>query len=153
MTVPLTLLTLTPLNGAVGGQVTPYSVRGATQTLDLIMDNPMGSQIHRTINGGLMDLTYDQFRKYKSTISCNDQQVPAFDGAKQGQVMQVDCCAELSYLTIGGTPARDVVTGSSRVEGDYTFYRPQLDMMIVSFRYSFQEWEAQYQWSLELEEV
>lgn len=151
--IPLTLLTITPLYGAVGPEPTPYSIRGATQTLELITDNPLGSQIRRTVNGGLMDLTYDQFRKYKSLISGTDHEVPAFDGAKQGSIVQVDCCAELAYKTVGGSPNRPVVSGSSRVEGDFTFYRPSLTMMVINFRQEFAEWEARYQWALELQEV
>lgn len=153
MPIPLTLLTITPISGGDGPALTPYSARGLSQTLEQIIENPLGSQIRRSINGGLIDLTYDQFRKYKSTISCTDHQTPAFDIAKQGQIVQVDCAAELSYLTIGGTPQRTVVSGSSRVEDDYTFYRPSLIMMVVAFRTAFQEWEANYQWTLELQEV
>ena len=150
MPIPLTLLTITPLSGAVG-ELTPYSARGLSQTLDLIMDSPMGQQIHRTINGGLLDLTYDQFRKYRSVISCTDQVAPAFDGMKQGAIVQVDCCIELSYLTAGGSPTRTVV--ASRTEGDYTFYRPRLTMMVIDFKETFAEWDARHQWSLTLEEV
>lgn len=153
MTVPLTLLKITPQYGAVGPVPTTYSIRGATQTLSLIMDNAMGTQIRRTINGGLMDLTYNQFRKYKSVISCTDYEAPAFDGAKQGSIVLVECIAELAYKTAGGSPQRSVVSGSSRVQGDYTFYRPVLTMMVVNFSQSFDEWESRYQWSLELEEV
>lgn len=153
MTIPLTLLTITPLSGFDGPSLTPYSARGLSQTLDQIIENPMGSQIRRSINGTLIDLTYDQFRKYKSSITCTDQETPAFDIAKQGQIVQVDCAAELSYLTAGGTPQRSVVAGSSRVEGDYTFYRPSLTMMVIAFRTDFQEWESRYQWTLELQEL
>ena len=153
MTVPLTLLTITPLSGEDGPLLTPYSARGLSQTLDLFMDSPFGTQIRRDINGGMLDLTYDQFRKYKSVISCTDQQAPAFDGARQGQIVQVDCAIELSYLTSGGSPNRAVVSGSSRIEGDYTFYRPSLTMMVINFNKSFEEWESIYQWSLELQEI
>lgn len=152
MPIPLTLLTITPQFSAVG-ELTPYSARGLTQTLDLIIESPMGNQIHRTINGSLLNLTYDQFRKYRSTISCSDQDTPAFDGLKQGDIVIVDCCAELSYKTAGGSPARTEISGSSREEGDYTFYRPRLTMMVINFRTSFEEWDAKTQWALELQEV
>ena len=153
MPTPLTLLTITPLYGDVGPEITPYSARGLNQSLELIMDSPVGNQIRRSINGTLIDLTYDQFRKYRSVITCTDQDVPAFDGARQGAIVQVDCCKELSYRTIGGAPSRTVVPGSSRVEGDFTFYRPRLTMMVINFRDEFAEWEAKVQWSLELQEV
>ena len=153
MVIPLTLLTITPLSGDDGIFVNPYSARGLNQTLDPIIDNPLGTQIRRDINGGLIDLTYDQFRKFKSVITCTDFQAPAFDGARQGMVVQVECAKELAYVTSGGSPSRTVVGGSSRVEGDFTYYRPSLTMMVISFQRSFAEWETGYQWSLELQEM
>lgn len=149
--VPLTLLTIAPVSD--GPMLTPYSARGLNQTLEPIIENPLGTQIRRSINGTLIDLTYSQFKKYRSVITCTDAQAPAFDGAEHGQIVTVDCCAELSYKTSGGSPSRTVVTGSSRVEGDWTYYRPQLTMMVVGFRQGFDEWRSDYQWSLELEEV
>ena len=98
-------------------------------------------------------MTYDQFRKYRSIITCTDFQAPAFDGARQGMIVQVDCAKELAYLTATGSPTRSVVPGSSRTEGSLTYYRPSLTMMVISFQRSFAEWESSYQWSLELQEV
>ena len=130
--------------------VPPYSTRGASQTLEPIQ---AAQQLRRTINGGLIDLSRPEFRKYRSTISCADQQPPAIDGVWPGQVVTVGCIAELSYKTSGGTPARSVVPGSARTEGDYTLYRPQLTMRVVSFSQDTDEYGATVSWSLELEEV
>ena len=55
----------------------PYSARGLTQTLEPI---EASVQLRRTVNGALADLSYEPFRKYKSTISCQDQEPPAVDG-------------------------------------------------------------------------
>jgi hypothetical protein len=65
----------------------------------------------------------------------------------------VGCISELSYLTAGGSPARTPVTGSSRTEGAYTFYRPSLTMRVVTFSQDTDEYGAETSWSLELEEV
>ena len=130
--------------------VPPYSVRGATQTLQPI---DAAQQLRRTINGALIDLSRAEFRKYRSTISCTDQQPPAVDGVWPGQIVTVGCISELSYRTVGGSPSRPLVSGSSRAEGDYTFYRPQLVMRVVSFSQDTDEYGASVSWSLELEEV
>ena len=138
------MLTLTGIG------VPPYSARGASQTLE-----PIGSsqQLRRTINGELIDISRAEFRKYRSTISCVDQQPPAVDGVWPGQVLTVGCISELSYKTSGGVPARNVVAGSTRSEGDYTFYRPSLTMRVVSFSQDTDEYGAEVSWSLQLEEV
>jgi len=144
----LTLLRLDPIG------IPPYSARGITQSLELI---DAASQMGRTVNGTLIDLSEPAFRKYRSTITCTDQQQPALDGVWPGQVLTVDCAAELSYLTSGGSPARPLASNTddpaTRTEGNFTFYRPRLTMMVVSYRTDFDEWGAAVNWSLELAEV
>ena len=130
--------------------VPPYSARGASQTLEPIQAS---QQLRRTINGELIDISRAEFRKYRSTISCVDQQPPAIDGVWPGRVLMVGCISELSYLTAGGAPARPVISGSSRTEGDYTFYRPSLTMRVVAFSQDTDEYGAAVSWSLQLEEV
>jgi hypothetical protein len=109
--------------------------------------------MRRTVNGALVDLSAVQFRKYRSSIVGNDQLPPAFDGIWPGQILTVSCLAELSYLTAGGTPQRPVVSGSSRVDGEFTFYRPELQMRVVSFSPVTDEWQARVGWTLDLEEI
>ena len=130
--------------------VPPYSARAATQSLEPI---DQAGQLRRTINGSLVDLSRSDFRKYRSTISCSDQRPPAVDGVWPGQAVTVDCIAELSYLTAGGSPGRTVVPGSPRNEGSFTFYRPRLSMRVVSFSTDTDEYGAVVSWSMELEEV
>jgi hypothetical protein len=79
--------------------------------------------------------------------------VPPLDGIWPGLVVTVDCMKELSYKTAGGSPARAVVPDSSRTEGDYTFYRPRLTMMVLAYNMSEDEYGAVNSWSLDLEEV
>jgi len=151
-----TLLFLTPLSGHEGLNLTPYSARGLTQTLEPIIGigsgSILGSLIRRTINAKLVNLIPTQFRKYQSTITCKDVNTPVLDGAWQGLVVQVDCVHELNYLT-GGSPQRSEVSGSSYTEGHFTFYRPQLIMMVLNIKSSRDEYGADYTWSAEFQEV
>lgn len=128
----------------------PFSVRGITQTLEPI---DAAKNLRRTVNAQLVSLSPALFQKYKSTIDCTDQQSPAFDAVEIGDVLTVSCIPELSYLTSGGSPSRPVVSGSSRVEGSYTFFRPSLTMMVVAKSQSTDEYGAAVSWSLELEEA
>ena len=146
MPIPATK-TLLVISGASG--IPLYSARGLTQVLTPI---EASSQIERSINGEVMDLSHPQFRKYDSEISCTDVETPALDGVWPGMEVEVECVAELSYPTSGGSPQREVVSGSSRVEGDFTFYRPVLQMVVVSFDIQLEEYAADYQWTLRLTE-
>ena len=130
--------------------VTRYSARGLTQSLDHI---EAAVQVARTVNGDLRDVSQEQFRKYKSTISCNDMKVPALGDVWPGRIVYVDCVAELAYETSTGGPSRDVVPGSSyEIEG-YTHYRPRLRMMVISYTVQFDEYRQAVGWQLNLEEV
>lgn len=140
----MTLLVLT------GMGVPPYSARGITQHLEPISG---AAQLFRSVNGVAMDFSAPQFRKYKTSITCDDQQAPALNGVWPGKVVTVECVCELAYLTAGGVPERPVVSGSERVEGDFTYYRPILDIMITAFNADNAEWAAGVAWTLEGEEV
>ena len=139
-----TLLTIAALG------IPPYSARGLRQTLTPIQQ---ASQVRRTVNGSLKDISFDGFKKYASTITGADQMPPAVDGIWPGLEVVVECISELSYKTAGGSPDRTVVSGSSRVVGDFTFYRPVLTMRIVSFNVDTDEWDAAVSWSMQLEEI
>lgn len=130
--------------------VVPYSARGLKQTLAPL---DQASQNKRTINGDLKDLSFDGFRKYKSTITGADQEPPAIDGIWPGLQVTVNCIYELSYKTSGGSPQRTVVAGSSHTSDVFTFYRPQLVMRIMSFSCERDEYGAAVSWSMDLEEV
>ena len=140
----MTLLVIT------GMGVPPYSARGISQSFTPIEG---AAQVLRSVNGVAMDFSHEQFRKYKTSITCSDQQAPALNGVWPGKVITVECAAELSYLTAGGAPARPVVPGSSRVDGDFTFYRPILELMVTAFNQGSGEWSAEVAWALEGEEV
>lgn len=143
--VDLTLLKLTGIG------VAPYSARGLTQTLAAI---DQAAQVRRTINGVLVDLGMAAFQKYKSTISCNDQLPPVCDGVWPGRSVEVECVAELCYVTSGGSAQRPAVAGSTRVEGALTYYRPVLQMRVISGpTMSTDEWAAGVNWQMDLEEI
>ena len=149
------LVIITPMSGDDGLHLPPYSARGLTQTLELISgaqnDNALGVTIRETINGELVNLFPTQFRKYQSIITCRDFQTPCLDAAYIGQLVTVECSAELSYPT-GGTPQRPEVSGSSRDADGFTFYRPILVMMLLGMRSNFDEFNAEYAWQLDLRE-
>lgn len=128
-----------------------YQARGLTQTLELIGE---AEQLERTINGRLADFSVPQFRKYKTTISVNDEvEFPPLDGVYPGMEITVDCALFLCYPNGRvGSPNRDEVSGSSYTENGYTFYRPQLLMRVRSFQSRVDEWKRQIGWSLEAEE-
>jgi hypothetical protein len=130
--------------------VPPYSARGLTQSLEPIDG---AAQLRRTVNGALADLSYEPFRKYKSTISGQDQEPPAIDGVWPGQSVEVGCIAELCFLNSGGGAVRTAVAGSARVEGDFSFYRPVLTMRVVGFSVSRDEYGAVVSWQMQLEEA
>lgn len=131
-----------------GALIPPYSIRKATQTWAPIAQQ---GDLRRTVNGELINLSAPQFEKYASVISCEDQQCPALDGVWKGRVVTVDWIAELAYLTAGGSPEKTVV--ASRVDGDYTFYRPRMSMMVVDYKQAFDEYGAKCGWELALEEI
>lgn len=143
MAVALTLLKITGL------EVAPYATRGATQTLRPIAQ---AAAMLRTVNGELDDLSLAQFRKFASTISCEDVKAPAFNGLWQGQEITVECISELSYKTVGGTPDRPVVTGSSYTLGDLTYYRPVIIFRVIDFNADTDEWGGKVNWTMQLEE-
>lgn len=127
-----------------------YSGAGLTQTLEPI-DQAMFQQ--RTVNGELTDLSVPRFRKFRSVISAKDIRPPSRDDVWPGLIVVVGCAYLLSYPTIGGTPSRSVVPGSSFTQGNFTFYRPLITFMVGKPTGAFEEWEAGYQWSIPLEEV
>jgi hypothetical protein len=143
-----------------GMGVPPYSIRGAQEQLQPIA---AAVQLHRTVNGDLVDFSEDQFQKYALTISCTDQQPPALAGQWPGrQTLTVDCISELAVPldtdlestddpeTIDG---RAVVEGSWRIESDFGFYRPQMSMLVTGFTATKDEYGATISWQLTLEEV
>ena len=136
-----TLLLITPTGLPV------YSSRGIRQSYA-----PVNADLRRTINGVLKNVMPSQMLKYKSTITCDDMNVPALDGVFPGTSLTINCVFELAYLN-GGTPQRTVVSGSSRTDGVFTYYRPQIVFLVRDYEVDVEEWGAKINWRLECEEV
>jgi hypothetical protein len=130
--------------------VPPYSAIGLKQTLQPIAQR---AQLKRTINGDLKDVGLSRFEKYTSQITGNDVDPPACDGVWQGKQVTVDCIAELCYATSTAGPQRTEVAGSSYERGGFTFYRPQLIMLVADFQWETDEWAATTSWTMTLEEI
>jgi hypothetical protein len=134
-----------------GHGIAPYSARGLTQTLEVVSE---AAVVARSVNGGLVNLSPPQFRKFRSTIACTDVAAPALAALWPGVVVDVDCVSELTYLTSLGSPVPDRTVAASRTEGDYTYDRLRLTMMVVApWTQSTDEYGASVQWQLELAEV
>lgn len=144
-----TILTMTDVT--LGKDVLPfYSSRDIEQTLDPI--DAAFSQ-RRTVNIELVDLSISRAQKYASVLSSTDRRPPSRDDVWPGRKVLVACAYLLSYPTIGGTNHRDILSGSTFVEGDFTFYRPLITFMLGKPTGRFKEWQAGYTWSLPLQEV
>jgi hypothetical protein len=133
--------------------VNPYSARQLRGTLAPIDAARGEDKLRRTVNGALIDISAPQMRRYKLEVSGNDMAAPALDGLWVGMQATVSCHVEFAYLTAGGAPGRTPVSGSQRVDGAFTYYRPQLLMMVVELSVTRQEWAAVAEWSLTLEEM
>jgi hypothetical protein len=127
-----------------------YQARGLTQTLTVIK---AASQLERTVNGALADISNPIFRKYVSKITCTDIHVPPLDNVWPGMIVTIDCAASLCYVTgTPGSPARPVV--ATWVQGNFTFYRPRLTMRVAETpSVHFEEWKHDVVWELDLEEI
>lgn len=142
--LPTTLLVIT------GMGVPPYSARGLTQTFQPIENS---GHLERSVNGPFIDFSNPAFKKYASKITCTDQDAPALSGIWIGALVTVQCVFEFSFLTANpSAQERPAVPGSTRTEGDFTFYRPQLEMVVMNFNASGEEYEALIRWELDLEE-
>lgn len=140
--------TLLVISGMGGFQ---YQARGLTQTLTPIHE---ATDNERSVNGTLLNLANPVFQKYASKITATDVDAPPLDGLWPGMEVTVSCALMLCYLTgRPGSPARPQVSGSSFVQGAFTFYRPQLEMRVMTLSQQFEEWKSDSGWSLELEEI
>lgn len=129
-----------------------YQARGLSQTLETIA---AASQLERTINGTLIDVSAPQFRKYQSKISIPDEvDAPPFDGIYPGMIVIVGCAVELSYPNGRvGSPRRPEVSGSSYSQNGYTFYRPVLTMLVRDVHTQLDEWGRKVASALDVEEM
>jgi hypothetical protein len=143
-----TLLQIIPLSGANALWLTPYAARGASQTIKQIGGS---DNLRRTVIGTMINLAPPWFHQYESTVTCKDVNAPCLDDAWRGMHVELHCCSELSYT--GSTPHRPVVPGSTRTEGAITFYRPILICMVMDIDPRFEEYEGQWTWRVDFQEL
>lgn len=125
---------LLALSGA-GFDLSDYSLRGLTASLQPISQS---AHITRDVNGNAMDLSVEQFRKYRVQISCADHESPGFaavssvgDGVWPGSLVTATLLPQLGAAT--------AIT---------------LNMMVIEpWAESADEYAATTSWSLTLEEV
>jgi hypothetical protein len=106
-----------------------------------------------TVNGELVDLSLARMHKYSSIISAHDVRPPSRDDIWPGKTVTVACAYLFSYPTSGGSAHRSVLSGSSFVQGAFTFYRPIMTFMLDDVGGSFDEWQAGYTWTISMNEV
>jgi|SRR5579859_2736760 len=135
-----------------GKDVLPfYSARGIIHKIGTISASKVQ---RRTVNMTLVNLAIPAAQKYTLTISAKDIRPPSRDDVWPGKEVTVGCGFWLSFPTVGGSPARDVVSGSLYNDGHgFTFYRPLITCMIGLLPRSFDEWNATNEWELDMEEV
>jgi hypothetical protein len=134
-----------------GPGIAPYSARGLVQTYEPIQAS---QHIEESVNGNLVVLSPKQFRKYRTKISCTDQNTPALSGVWPGDVVDMECVEEMSFLTAQPErQERTAVDGSVRIVGDYTYYRPILRVMFLGFSISGEEYQRAIAWSMEFTEA
>lgn len=128
----------------------PASCRGVKQTLRLI---EAAANFRRTVNFNLKNTAPAASKKYATEISCTDLNVPCLAGIFPGAEIVIECVSELSWLTVGGSPGRTIVDGSSYEIGDMTIGRPVLNCTVTDFQWDTDETEATVGWRLTAEET
>ena len=160
---------------SIGG-LPPLSARGCKQVLSPISVG----QFQRTVNGDLVYTGPQAIKKYHSIISCEDKAPLATDGLHRGTQIQVSCIQQLwqkisddtTNITLDKMPIPSsvvvygknhkplehtldgqTITVVSFEEATYVCYRPILEMRVISYQLSTNEWGVKVGWSLELEEI
>lgn len=113
-----------------GITIPDFASRAMTFTFEPIEQS---KQMARDVNGKLVDLSLPRFRCRRLVINVPEHEKPVFDDVWPGQIVTVTL---IPGLGVGSET--DPLT---------------LSMMVMSWDTSHEEWEAQGDWSLELEEV
>jgi hypothetical protein len=108
-----------------------YAVRGITMTLAPI---DQAKNVARDCRGELADISVEQFRQYKVSITCTDHEVPQLTDIWPGQDITITC---IPGLGVSNTTGEDVLTILAKV---------------TSWNTSRDEWAAEVAWQLEAEQ-
>lgn len=130
-----TLLGLSMIGGSFA--LAEFSARGVNMTMAPI---DASGQVERDVNGNLVDLMegFDQFKKYKFTISCDDMDSPGF-AAGVSISDQVWIGTKFTLTCLPGLGASDAITFTT--------------MVVSPWQIACDEWGAATSWSLDLEQV
>jgi hypothetical protein len=106
-----------------------YAVRGITMTLAPI---DQAKNVARDCRGVLADISVEQFRQYKVTITCTDHEAPELTDVWPGMDITITCIPGLG----------EDITG------------PPLTILakVTSWNTSRDEWAAEVAWQLEAEQ-
>ncbi len=121
MSTPSTLLAI------VGIDLGDYATRDLTCAIEPIT---LG-ELARDVNGNLVDMTLESFRKYAVTISCSDMEAPELVNVWRGKEVTVTLVPETGL--------------DEDSDGPLT-----LSCMVDSWQTSRREWRAETGWSLTL---
>jgi hypothetical protein len=108
-----------------------YAVRGITMTLSPI---DQAKNVARDCRGALADISVEQFRQYKVSITCTDHEAPELTDVWPGMDITITC---IPGLGVSNTTGEDVLTILAKV---------------TSWNTSREEWEAEVAWTLEAEQ-
>lgn len=108
----------------------PYAVRGITMTLAPI---DQARNVARDCRGMLADISVEQFRQYKITVTCTDHEAPVLTDVWPGMDVAIACIPGLGAANGTG----DVLTILAKV---------------TSWDTSRDEWAAEVAWRLEAEQ-
>lgn len=134
--MPETTLLGLELQGG-GFSLSPWAARGIQMSLGPIDG---AGQILRDINGNLVDLSNDQFKKLKAHISCSDQESPGFGVVESTDAQAVWPGSVFTVICLPGLGSSDPVT---------------LTMMVMApgWQINRDEYEAVTDWSIDLEQT
>lgn len=109
------------------------------------------TDLRRTVNGSLVNLSDPAFRKLAVTLSASDMTLPALGNLYPGDTLTVECPVVIRER--GGVPARPAAGGVFTIGNGWVEYRPVLECMLIANSLNETEGKASASWSLTLEEV
>jgi hypothetical protein len=124
-----------------------YALRGVRQTVSLI---DQASRLERTVNGKLVDIGDPAFRKYRTTISGQDQEAPALGDVWPGRLVTVTSVVSWASSGTGATGGATGPTGGGTPTGATGV---GFTGLVKSFDVEVDEWAASVSWTMEIEQL
>lgn len=114
---------------------------------------PQATYQRRDLNGKLHNLASSTSKLYRLVVTGSSVAPPAFASLWPGDILTVHVPRELCRETTSDDLNRSAVPGSEYTEEGFSFYRPLLTMMVVSWSSSLIERTVEEGYQLELEEL